>query len=285
MAGSITVTYPFQAQTGPIPLAQLDANFSQTAVAINDAATYSNYFADTGGVNAIVVTINAPQTFTYSTGVSLDIKIGNTNTGAVTINVNGLGAKNVTTQSIAALISGQLVVGGIYTLKYDGTQFQIVGSNVSPLGLSITKVKAAGTTRSTVTVLANDPDLVYAIPIAGTYAYELIAYPVQSLAGSVGIGCNINYSGTFTALGSLCISDGLGTTVAAPAVPGTTGTLTTSTLNIGAFNSVNNGFVRFRGTILATGTGTLGFAWAQFTSSATTLTINAGSSLIITRLS
>ena len=284
MAGSVTLTNTFAAQAGPIPLSQLDTNYSQLAVAVNDALTYSNYFADTGAVNALVVTIVAPQTFGYTAGVSLDVKVGNTNTGATTINVNGLGIKNVTTQSIGALVSGQLVVGGIYTLKYDGTQFQIVGSNVSPLGVSATKVKAASTTRSSITVLANDPDLVYAIPIAGTYAYELIAYPVQSLAGAVGIGCNINYSGTFTAAASLNIADALGTTSTSPQVPGTTGTLTNATLTMGAFNSISNGFVRFRGTLTATGVGNIGFAWAQNTGSATTLTINAGSFLIVTRL-
>jgi hypothetical protein len=285
MAGSVTLTNTFAAQAGPIPLSQLDTNYSQLAVAVNDALTYSNYFADTGAVNALVVTIVAPQTFGYTAGVSLDVKIGTTNTGATTINVNGLGIKNVTTQSIGALVSGQLIVGGIYTLKYDGTQFQIVGSNVSPLGVSVTKVKAAGTTRSGITVLANDPDLVYAIPVAGTYAYELIAYPVQSLAGSVGINTNMNYSGTFTQAASLSIADGLGTTVLAPQVPGTASSVTTALVAIGAFNTVPIGFIRYRGTLVATGVGTLGFSWAQFTGSATTVTVQAGSFLIVTRLS
>lgn len=138
MAGSITISNTFNAQAGPIPLSQLDTNFGQFVTVVNDAATYSNYFADTGLVNAMVVTISSPQTFAYTAGVSLDVKVGVTNTGATTINVNGLGTKNVTTASLLSLSAGILLANGIATLKYDGTQFQLQAiQNSGYLGLPL----------------------------------------------------------------------------------------------------------------------------------------------------
>lgn len=45
------------------------------------------------------------------------------NTGAVTLNVNGLGAKSVVKNGGTALASGNLKAGGVYTVAYDGTSF------------------------------------------------------------------------------------------------------------------------------------------------------------------
>lgn len=52
----------------------------------------------------------------------------NTNTGATTLNVNSLGAKNVFLNN-AALVGGELTQNVPVLVHYDGTQFQIVGPN------------------------------------------------------------------------------------------------------------------------------------------------------------
>jgi len=127
MAGSITPTNQFAAQAGPIPLSQLDANFSQDAQALNSLGTFTNYYQDTGTVNTWIVTVPAPQLFSYGAGVGLQVKVANTVTGAVTLNVNGLGAKAVTNPDATAVTSGQVVVGAVVDLIYDGTQFQLKG--------------------------------------------------------------------------------------------------------------------------------------------------------------
>jgi hypothetical protein len=127
MAGSINVINQFAAQAGPIPLSQLDANFSQDAQALNSLGTFSNYYQDTGTTNAWAVTVTAPQVFSYSAGINLSIKVANLVTGSVTLNVNGLGAKNVTNPDGTALGSGQVSAGAIVDLFYDGTQFQLNG--------------------------------------------------------------------------------------------------------------------------------------------------------------
>jgi hypothetical protein len=126
MAGSLVIPNQFQNQSGPIPLSQLDADFTAVVNSVNNALTYSNYYQDTSGAaNALVVTVPAPTVFTYTAGTTLLVKVANTNTGATTINVNGLGTVNVLSSSLGALGSGQLVSGGIYPLFFDGTQFQL----------------------------------------------------------------------------------------------------------------------------------------------------------------
>lgn len=82
-----------------------------------------NYAVDSGAVNAAIVTLT-PAPAAYTAGLVVEVKIGTTNTGATTINVNGLGAKAIQSNG-AALVAGQLVAGQVYSLVYDGTNFQL----------------------------------------------------------------------------------------------------------------------------------------------------------------
>lgn len=82
----------------------------------------------------------------------------NTNSGATTININGLGAKNVYYNN-AACTGGELVSGVPAQIVYDGTQFQILstGSGVTRTGAetltnkTLTAPTINGTITSTVT--------------------------------------------------------------------------------------------------------------------------------------
>jgi hypothetical protein len=119
--------YTFAAQAGPIALSELDSNFAELAAALNDVGTYNQYFQDTSGAaNTVTVTVAAPQTFAYVTGIGLSVKIANTNTlAAVNIDVNALGNQLITNPDGSALAVGQLDAGGIYSLVYDGAKFQL----------------------------------------------------------------------------------------------------------------------------------------------------------------
>jgi hypothetical protein len=50
------------------------------------------------------------------------------NTGAVTININSIGAKAITKNGTNPLVAGDIPAGTIVTIAYDGTQFQLSGS-------------------------------------------------------------------------------------------------------------------------------------------------------------
>lgn len=91
-----------------------------------DDTSHVKYGADTGTANAKVVTLSfAPAS--YIEGMALAFKNAVQNTGAVTINVNGLGAIPVLKSNGNALASGNLKANSVYTLRYNGTSFILQG--------------------------------------------------------------------------------------------------------------------------------------------------------------
>ncbi len=131
------------------------ANFSETAVA-NSAASPNGAPEGMapGGVNDTIREVMAAikrewnrshpsvtsggsanaQTLTYATapaayvaGQLFSFIAGIANTGAATLNVNGLGARTVLLGG-GALTGGELQAGQVVTLAYDGTQFQILSA-------------------------------------------------------------------------------------------------------------------------------------------------------------
>jgi hypothetical protein len=94
-----------------------------------------NYTTDIGAVNAYVVT--TPYSFlSYFDGMEIVFRTANTNTGAVTINVNSLGVKSVKFPGGADPDSGTILAGSILSLRYDNANgyfvfaspFQVAGS-------------------------------------------------------------------------------------------------------------------------------------------------------------
>ena len=67
----------------------------------------------------------SPAVTAYAAGQCFTIKANHANTGAVTLNVNGVGAKAIQKHQ-AALNYGEIVTNDIVTVVYDGTQFQMV---------------------------------------------------------------------------------------------------------------------------------------------------------------
>ena len=124
MAGSIVINNTFSAQAGPIPLSQLDTNFSQLVTAVNNTATFTNYAADSGTANSYAIAFSSPTTVSYAAGLTLQFLAGNTNTGASTLNVNGLGAQTIVGPTGSALTAGAIVAGTVISVVYNGTTFQ-----------------------------------------------------------------------------------------------------------------------------------------------------------------
>lgn len=95
-----------------------------------------NYVADTGVVNAYVVTLD-PVPSAYRVGMTFDMVPSVVNTGASTVNVNGLGAKSILDANGSAVVAGALPITRTTRLVYDGTAFRT-------LGAAATTVPAAG---------------------------------------------------------------------------------------------------------------------------------------------
>jgi hypothetical protein len=64
----------------------------------------------------------------YAQGTLFAFEQGVTNTGAVTINVDSIGAKDIKKFKTVALVAGDLVAGGIYVIAYEATagNFQLI---------------------------------------------------------------------------------------------------------------------------------------------------------------
>lgn len=91
------------------------------------------YGATSGGsANAQTLTLS-PAITAYVAGQRFSFLAGFTNTAAATLNVNAVGAKNIFNAATGAAIgAGELVVGRLYEVLYDGTQFQLL-NDVTPL--------------------------------------------------------------------------------------------------------------------------------------------------------
>ena len=64
----------------------------------------------------------------YAQGTLFAFEQGVTNTGAVTINVDSIGAKDIKKHKTVALVAGDLVAGGLYIIAYEATagNFQLI---------------------------------------------------------------------------------------------------------------------------------------------------------------
>lgn len=91
--------------------------------AIDDPTTFNNLITVTG-TNTLIGTSTPPYA-AYVAGMTISFIAANTNTGAVTIDVDGLGAKNIYTGSAAPLSGNEIVAGRVIQLEYDGTRFQL----------------------------------------------------------------------------------------------------------------------------------------------------------------
>lgn len=80
---------------------------------------------DGGAVNAYTLTPANPLP-SYTTKMIVVFAPTVTNTGAVTLNISALGVKNLLSMAGAALVANDLVLGGIYSASYDGTQFRLL---------------------------------------------------------------------------------------------------------------------------------------------------------------
>src|SRR5882724_3384809 len=106
--------------------------------------------------------------------------------------LNNCVTKDGTNKPSAAMDWNAQNLTNIASLGYTG--------NAVGRGVAFCKFKSADTARVSTIVPANDPDLIYAIPAAGTYAFEVLLSCIQSNAtNSAGINWNVNYSGTITA--------------------------------------------------------------------------------------
>lgn len=129
--------------TQRIPFAQGISNGSKTLTAVADgtqvthAATVGQLqsgsvttLGTVAGTNTITA-VASPALAAYAAGKSFTFIPANTNTGATTIDINSVGARNIFWNG-AACVGGELKQNVPVTIFDDGTQFNIVGNGFNP---------------------------------------------------------------------------------------------------------------------------------------------------------
>jgi hypothetical protein len=163
----------------------LDQNFRALQGVENDSSYgWVNVGVDTGSANAYVVTNGSPYQ-SYRTGAHLAFIPANSNTGASTVNVDGLGSASILNPAGQPLTTGALVAGRLAAMLYSGSSFYLTTPtpfNYSNTVSTNTTLNAAGADRVSAYVALS------ATPITVT---------VQNVAW--GVPCNIaltNVGGT-----------------------------------------------------------------------------------------
>jgi hypothetical protein len=100
------------------------------AAKLSTLAWRGNVAVDSGATNALSISLRpAPSGLTEMEFAPFLVKVLDTNTGATTVNVNGLGATAAVTPNGSALAAGRITAGGIYEFVYNGTAFMLLTPN------------------------------------------------------------------------------------------------------------------------------------------------------------
>lgn len=118
------------------------------------------YVTAGGTADAITATLS-PSITSYVSGLSIKLKATANNTGAATLQLNGIsGPKSIKKRSggtLANLAAGDIINGGVYELIYDGTQFQIMSTEAGAGIISVSQgnLNTSTGTFSTGSIAAN----------------------------------------------------------------------------------------------------------------------------------
>lgn len=94
---------------------------------LRDGKEFPPLLSSVAGTDTI--TASAPAAITaYAAGQRFSFVASATNTGAVTLNINSLGAKDVTKRGATALSAGDIASGQVVLVEYDGARFQMIGA-------------------------------------------------------------------------------------------------------------------------------------------------------------
>ena len=117
--------------TANLPMAGFRHTAIGDAVSRNQYASYAQLqdgklLPTVGGtVDAITLTYSIPHT-AYTNGMEISFISSGANTGAVTVNLDALGVRNITKNGTSALIAGDISSGELVVCRYDGTRFQLI---------------------------------------------------------------------------------------------------------------------------------------------------------------
>jgi hypothetical protein len=257
--------------TANIPLAGFKITGLGAATVGTDAVQYGQIQSNTDKL----VTVSGTDTLTgsvtpaltaYAAGNLFSFVVANTNTGAVTINIDGVGSKAITRTGSTALVAGDMVAGEVVLIEYDGTRFQLLNPN------SYTNLVVSGTLTYGGVTLTN--------AVTGTGKMVLdtspaIATPTLNNPTVTNYVESVVAIGTVTTTNTLSLTNGTVQTATLTASTACTFTMPTAT--------AGKSFVLLLKQAASTGNGTATFTGVKWgTSGAPTITATAGKMDILT---
>ena len=144
--------------TANLPMGGFKHTNVANASARTDYAAYgqvqdsgAQYLTSVSGADTITASVTGLAA--YAAGQTFRFVSAGANTGAVTLNINALGAKAVTKVGTTALAAGDIPSGAVVEVVYDGTQFQMLGlaSTGSPTFTGTVTVGASATNQTVIT--------------------------------------------------------------------------------------------------------------------------------------
>ncbi|MFD0673923.1 hypothetical protein [Cohnella sp. GCM10027633] len=176
--------------------------------AINSSLPDGQYAEDAGSTDSYAITL-VPAPSSYFAGMVVRFKANTANTGAATLNVNGLGAKSIKKKVTSDLNTNDIRANQLSEVIYDGNNFQLFSPSSNTItgdGERIEKGKAtvnvsASTSGSTsisfATAFATAPVVV--VTLVGDNLYYATAFNV-STSGFTAYATHSNNVGTSATL-------------------------------------------------------------------------------------
>jgi len=191
------------------------ANLSQVQ------STVTKLLTSVSGTDTITA-VGAPVVAAYAAGQMFYFVATGDNTGAVTLNIDSLGAKAVTRDGSVALAAGDIKSGEVVVVVYDGTRFQVVSQlnsagNATFANVSITSALnvggvatfAAGSAAAPSITTTGDTNTGIFFPAADTIAFTEGGVEAARFdsSGNLGIGTSspgfrLDVAGNIRALNS-----------------------------------------------------------------------------------